>query len=48
MLSQALCNISKPLVNSNWSYSPEMLNAGKNLDFLSHLTLNLINNLEKK
>ena len=23
MLLQALCSISKPLVNSNWSYSPE-------------------------
>ena len=25
-----LCFISKPLVNSNWSYNPEMLNQGKN------------------
>ena len=25
MLCQALCIIVKPLVNSNWSYSPEML-----------------------
>ena len=28
-LHQALCIISKPLVNSNWSYSPETLNSGK-------------------
>ena len=26
MLLQALCSISYPLVNSNWSYSPEMPN----------------------
>ena len=26
VLHQALCIISNPLVNSNWSYSPEMLN----------------------
>ena len=25
-----MCIISKPLVNSNWSYNPEMLNSGKN------------------
>ena len=25
-----LCIISNPLVNSNWSYSPEMLNSGRN------------------
>ena len=29
-LHQALCIISKPLVNSNWSHNPEMLNSGKN------------------
>ena len=29
ILHQALCNIAKPLVNSNWSYSPEMLNSGQ-------------------
>ena len=28
MLLQALCSISKPLVNSNWSYSPETPNLG--------------------
>ena len=30
MLLQALCIISKPWVNSNWSYSPEMPNLGQN------------------
>ena len=30
MILQALCIISKPLVNSDWSYSPETLNSGKN------------------
>ena len=30
MLLQALCIISKPAVNSNWSYSPETLNFGQN------------------
>ena len=30
MLLQALCVISKPLMNSNWSYSPETLNSGQN------------------
>ena len=30
MLLQALCIISQPLVNSNWSYSPETLNSGQN------------------
>ena len=30
MLLQALCIISKPLVNSNWSYSPETPNLGHN------------------
>ena len=29
MLCQALSIISKPSVNSNWSYSPEMLNLSK-------------------
>ena len=33
MLHQTLCIISNPLVNSNWSYSPEMLNSGKNWQF---------------
>ena len=30
MLLQALCIISNPSVNSNWSYSPETLNLGQN------------------
>ena len=30
-LRQALCIISKPMVNSNWSYSPEKPNSGQNL-----------------
>ena len=29
MLLQALCSISYPLVNSNWSYSPETVNLCK-------------------
>ena len=29
-LHQALCTISNPSVNSNWSYSPETLNSGRN------------------
>ena len=33
MLHQALCIISKPSVNSNWSYSPETLNSGQNRQF---------------
>ena len=33
MLHQALCSISYPLVNSNWSYSPETLNSGQNRRF---------------
>ena len=34
MLCQALCSISKPSVNKNWSYCPETLNSGQNLRFL--------------
>ena len=30
VLRQALCIISNPLVNSNWIYSPETLNSGRN------------------
>ena len=30
MLLQALCIISKPSMNSNWSYSPETLDLGQN------------------
>ena len=33
MICQALCIISKPSVNLNWSYSPEMLNSGQNRPF---------------
>ena len=33
MLLQALCIISYPLMNSNWSYSPEMPNLGQNRRF---------------
>ena len=33
MLHQALCIISNPSVNSNWSYSPETLHLGQNRQF---------------
>ena len=33
ILRQALWIISKPAVNSNWSYNPEPLNSGQNLIF---------------
>ena len=33
ILHQALCIISNPSVNSNWSYSPETLNLGQNRQF---------------
>ena len=33
ILLQALCIISNPSVNSNWSYSPETLSAGQNWRF---------------
>ena len=33
MLLQALCIISNPSVNWNWSYSPETLNSGQNRRF---------------
>ena len=33
ILHQALCTISNPSVNSNWSYSPETPNSGKNWRF---------------
>ena len=33
ILHQALCNISNPSVNSNWSYSPKTLNSGQNWRF---------------
>ena len=32
-LHQALCIISNPSVNSNWSYCPETLNSGQNRQF---------------
>ena len=34
ILHQALCIISNPSVNWNWSYSPETLNLGQNRQFL--------------
>ena len=34
MLLQALCIISWPLLNSNWSYNPETLNSGQNPRFI--------------
>ena len=34
MLLQALCSVSYPLVNSNWSYSPETPNLGQIRRFL--------------
>ena len=39
MLLQALCIISQPSVNSNWSYSPETPNFGQNRRFFSRVTL---------
>ena len=33
IVHKALCSISKPLVYSNWSYSPETLNSGMNWRF---------------
>ena len=33
VLRQALCIISNPSVNSNWSYSPETLNLGRNWQY---------------
>ena len=33
LLCQALCIVSNPLVNSNWSYSPEALNSGQKRRF---------------
>ena len=38
LLCQALCIISKPSLNSNWSYSPQTLNSGRNLFFSSPVT----------
>ena len=39
MLLQALCSISYPLVNLNWSYSPETPNLGQTGDMLSRVTV---------
>ena len=39
ILCRALCIISKPWKNSNWSYSPEKLNSRQNRYFLSCVTL---------
>ena len=33
VLYQALCIISKPSMNSNWSYIPETLDSGQNRRF---------------
>ena len=41
MLLQALCIISYPLVNSNWSYSPETLNLGQIWWFLEPCDLEI-------
>ena len=38
-LHQALCIISNPSVNSNWSYCPETLNSGQNQRFFACVTL---------
>ena len=39
MLLQALCIISYPLVNSNWSYSPETPNLGQIQRYLERNSL---------
>ena len=41
MLLQALCSISYPLVNSNWSYSPETPNLGQIRRFLESCDLEI-------
>ena len=41
LLFQALCNISWPLVNSNWSYSPETPNLGQIRRFLEPCDLEI-------
>ena len=41
MLLQALCSISWPLVNSNWSYSPETPNLGQIWRFLEPCDLEI-------
>ena len=42
MLIQALCSISYPLVNSNWSYSPETPNLGQIQRFLVPCDLEIL------
>ena len=41
MLLQALCSMSYPLVNSNWSYSPESPNLGQIRRFLAPCDLEI-------
>ena len=49
ILCQALCIISKPLVNSNWSYSPEKLNTDPNRWFFCPMwPWNLMDDLGKQ
>ena len=49
ILCPALCVISKPSANSNWSYSLEMLNLGQNWWFFCPLwPQNLTDDLEKQ
>ena len=40
--AHALCNISKPSVNSNWSYSRETLNSGQNRRFCAPCDLEML------
>ena len=48
-MHKALCIISKPLVNSNWSYSPETLNSDQNQWFFCLAwPWNLMDYLEKQ
>ena len=48
ILHQTLCIISNPLLYSNWSYSPEILNSGKNWRlFCPAWPWNLMDDLEK-
>ena len=49
LLHQALCIISNPSVNSNWSCSPEALNSGQNWWFLCPVwPWNLTDDFEKQ
>ena len=47
-LCQALCIITKWLVNSNWSYCPKTLNLGQNQCFCPVWSWNLMNDVEKQ